>query len=144
MALVGRALKSQLAASPACDSSSARDVGSMPLKSISSARLSRACDAMRAAGAAASSSSSLVQVGTEKPSDGRKRAACSAARVLGGVPVADASSSGAEGTLGDASSCLRGDACSWGRNPAAQRDLHCVWLSENSRIAEHRHAGQPS
>ena len=69
-ALVGRAVKAQLAASPACDSSSARDVGSMSLKSISSARLSRAFDAarcqpglapgadrvVRGAGAAASSS----------------------------------------------------------------------------------------
>jgi len=107
-ALVGRAVKAQLAASPACDSSSARDVGSMSLKFVSSARLSSAFDAARCqpglppgvgrfgcgAGAAASSSSSLAQVGVEKPSERRKRAACSAARVLGGVPLAVVSSSG--------------------------------------------------
>ena len=96
-ALVGKAVKAQLAASPPCDSSSARDVGSSSVKSVSSARLCRALDAVRCqpglspgpgrvvrSAAAASSSSSFAQVGAGKPSERRKRAACSAARVLGG------------------------------------------------------------
>ena len=93
---LGRAVSVQLAASPAYDSSSARDVGSMSLKSVSSARLSRVFDAVccqpglppgagrvvRGAAAAASSSRSLAHGGAEKPSERRKRGACSAARVL--------------------------------------------------------------
>ena len=107
-ALVGKAVKAQLAASPPCDSTSARDVGSSSVKCVSSARLCRALDAVRcqpglspgagrvvwSAGAVASTSSSFAQVGAGKPSERRKRAACFAARVLGGVPLAVASSSG--------------------------------------------------
>ena len=120
-ALVGGGVKAQLAASPACDSSNARGVRSMSLKIISSALLSRAFDAarcqpglppgagrvVRGAGAAASSSSSVAQVGAEKPSERRKRAACSVARVLGGVPVADVSSSGRKRAASAPAWCLR-------------------------------------
>ena len=82
-ALVGKAVKAQLAASPPCDSSSARDVGSSSVKSVSSTGLCRALDAVRcqpglspgagrvvwSAGAAASSSGSFAQVGAGKPSE---------------------------------------------------------------------------
>ena len=76
-------------------------MGSSSVKSVSSARLCKALDAVRcqpglppgagrvvwSAGAAASSSSSFAQVGAGKPSERRKRAACSAVRVLGWVPL---------------------------------------------------------
>ena len=75
-------------------------MGSSSVKGVSSARLCKALDAVRcqpglppgagrvvwSAGAAASSSS-FAQVGAGKPSERRKRAACSAVRVLGWVPL---------------------------------------------------------
>ena len=49
----------------------------------------------------------VAQVGAEKPSELRKRAACSAARVLGGVPFADASCSGRRRAASTPGWCLR-------------------------------------
>ena len=46
-------------------------------------------------------------VGAEKPAERRKRAACSAARVLGGVPFADASCSARRRAASTPGWCLR-------------------------------------
>ena len=106
--LEGVAVKVQPAASPPCDSSSARDAGSRSAKSVPSARVCKEAPAAccqpgrlrppshcdRGAAAASSLSSSDAQGGASNPWERRCCAACSAARALRGVLAADTSNRG--------------------------------------------------